>query len=189
MHHAFLSHCCTMNHIWRIKPMVYTLSNPGCKSRNRPGIVESPYFCPDEATTCKALNLRDGVSAFWKCRGDLDMCGVCAWLFCWPWSMHMPKYVLCCAGGCIPYLCRPRFEPRAALENCYWISSCKQSLTVWNAYFWLLLVFLHGKKAKSSWQHCWAVTASCEVLILATLTVKHVAASLNQVIFGYIIIV
>lgn len=78
------------------------------------------------------------------CRSDFNMYGVCVWQFCWPWSTV-------CIGPrmfCILYLCRPRFEPCAALENCYWISSCKQFLTVWNAYFWLLHFSAWKKKGK-----------------------------------------
>lgn len=97
--------------------------------------------------------------------------------------------VLCCGAHSLSLLkvCRPRFEPRAALANCYRISSCKQFLTMWNAYFWLdccIFFFCMEKKKrkvpKPSWQHCRAVTASCEVLLLRTLTVKHVAAFLKS---------
>lgn len=113
------------------------------------------YFCAEVATTCEALNLKDGVSALQSVvlfllkvppHGGLEE----KWLG--PWSMHMLKYalnVLCLWPHSLSLLkvCRPRFEPRAALENCYRISSCKQLLTVRNAYFWLdCCIFLHGKK-------------------------------------------
>lgn len=121
------------------------------------------------------------------CRRVFDKYGVCAWLFCWPWSMHMPKYALCCAGGCIPCLCS-KFAAqdlshvqlwRTAIEYRPASNSSQCGMPIFGC-----CIFLHGKKkAKSSWQHCWAVTASCEVLILRTLTVKHVAPFLKS---GYL---
>lgn len=63
MRHAFLCLCSILNHRWNIKPLVYTLANPGCKSRKCSPVIASPYLCAKEATTCEELNLKDGVSA------------------------------------------------------------------------------------------------------------------------------
>lgn len=43
------------------KTLVQTLAIP------RNARVASPYFCAEEATTCEALNLKDGVSALQVC--------------------------------------------------------------------------------------------------------------------------
>lgn len=130
------------------------LANPGCKSiieilRHRLLIFlqlrdvqhmssKCTSVCPSSRKSYYMENCRD-VQIF------LFLALIYAYLFC------------CCAGGYIPHskFRRPRFEPRAALENCYRISSCKQFLTVWNAYFWLLHFSARKKKEKSFWQHCW----------------------------------
>ncbi len=136
-----------------------------------PWHLSMSLFCSEEATTRTTLNLKDGLSAlqslvlFWKCHHMEDLTSVQRWLghvwslylavlltliYAYAQGLYTPN-VLCCWPHSLSLLkvCRPRFEPRAALENCYRISSCKQFLSVWNAYFWPdCCIFLHWKKSK-----------------------------------------
>ena len=58
----FSSVCCILSYLRNIKKtLVQTLAIP------RNARVASPYFCAEEATTCEALNLKDGVSALQVC--------------------------------------------------------------------------------------------------------------------------
>lgn len=152
---------------------------------------------------CEALNLKDGASALQSVepfllkvppdgglgvwRSSSDMYGACAWLFSWPWSMHMPKYalnVLCWWLHSLSRLkvCRPRFEPCAASETAIEYHPASNSSQRGMPIFGGTAAFfcIEKKKVKPFWQHCWAVPASCEVLLLRTLTVKHVAAFLKS---------
>lgn len=124
-------------------------------------------------------------------RSGLDMHGARAWLFCWPRSMYVPKYalnMLCWWSlGCIPYLWS-KFAAqdlshvrlwRAAIEYHPASDSSQSGMPIFG---WTHAFFCMKKRKSQTLLTAlsWAATASCEVLLLRTLTVKHVASFLKS---------
>lgn len=124
--------------------------------------------CAELTWTCMELVL--------GCFVDPDLC-VCTSAVCSKCVVLVVTFLFQCSKFAAQDLSHVRLW-RTAIEYHPASNSSEYGMPIFGrtaAYF-----CMEKKKVQPSWQHRWAVTASCELFLLRTLTVKHVAAFLKS---------